>query len=121
VAGIGFQGSVRRRGGRVIPQYFVLLGGGIDGGGARFGRLAAKLPARRVGEAVERLVALYTAQRDPGESPEAYFRRVELSEVKAALSELEAITPQDALPEDYVDIGDDAEFVVEAMEGECSA
>jgi sulfite reductase (NADPH) hemoprotein beta-component len=121
VAGIGFQGSVRRLGGRVIPQYFVLLGGGIDGGGARFGRLAAKLPARRVGEAVERLVALYTAQRDPGESPEAYFRRVELSEVKAALSELEAITPQDALPEDYVDIGDDAEFVVEAMEGECSA
>ncbi|HVQ23952.1 MAG TPA: nitrite/sulfite reductase, partial [Planctomycetota bacterium] len=30
VAGIGFQGSVRQMGGRVLPQYFVMLGGGVD-------------------------------------------------------------------------------------------
>jgi sulfite reductase (NADPH) hemoprotein beta-component len=67
IAGLGFQGSVRKLGDRVIPQYFVMVGGGIDTGGARFGRLAAKLPARRVPEAVERLVALYAAERDAGE------------------------------------------------------
>jgi sulfite reductase (NADPH) hemoprotein beta-component len=121
VAGLGFQGSVRRLGGKVIPQYFVLLGGGVDSGGARFGRLAAKLPARRVPQAVERLVALCASEAEPGETPAAYFRRVELSVVKALLADLERITPEDALPEDHVDLGEEAEFRLEAMEGECSA
>jgi sulfite reductase (NADPH) hemoprotein beta-component len=121
VAGIGLQGSVRRLGNKVIPQYFVLVGGGLDSAGARFGRLAAKVPARRVAAAVERLVALYASQRDPGESPAAFFARVELDELKALLADLEAIAPEDALSEDFVDLGEDAPFVVEAMQGECSA
>jgi sulfite reductase (NADPH) hemoprotein beta-component len=119
VAGLGLQGSVRRLAGKVIPQYFVLLGGGVDSAGARFGRLAAKLPARRVPQAVERLIALYAAEAEPGETATAYFRRVELSVVKALLADLERITPEDALPEDYVDLGEESEFRLEAMEGEC--
>ena len=31
IAGIGFQGSVRKVGGRAVPQYFVMVGGGVDG------------------------------------------------------------------------------------------
>jgi sulfite reductase (NADPH) hemoprotein beta-component len=121
IAGLGFQGSVRRLGDKVIPQYFVTVGGGIDTAGARFGRLAAKIPARRVPEAVERLVALYVSERDAGETPATFFRRADLGLVKSALAGLDAITADDALPEDYVDLGDDAEFKVEAQEGECSA
>jgi sulfite reductase (NADPH) hemoprotein beta-component len=59
VSAIGFQGSARKVGGRAVPQYFVLLGGGLGPDGARFGRLAAKIPARRVPAALERLVALW--------------------------------------------------------------
>jgi len=121
IAGIGFQGSVRRLGDRVIPQYFVMLGGGVDTAGARFGRLAAKLPARRVPQAIERLAALYTAEAEPGENATTFFRRVELDEVKTLLSDLERLTPEDALPADFVDLGESSEFKVEAMEGECSA
>jgi sulfite reductase (NADPH) hemoprotein beta-component len=121
IAGIGFQGSVRRLGDRAIPQYFVMLGGGVDSGGARFGRIAAKVPARRVPQVVDRLVALYTAEGEPGESPVAFFRRVDLGEVKALLADLERLTPEDAQPEDYVDLAEDHAFKVEAMEGECSA
>ena len=58
VAGIGLQGSVRKVGGRVAPQYFVLLGGDAaagDGGTARFGKVVLKVPARRVPQAVEAL------------------------------------------------------------------
>ena len=121
IAGIGFQGSVRRLGRRVIPQYFVLIGGAVDTGGARFGRLAAKIPARRVPQAVERLVALYAAEGEPDETPAAFFRRVDLAEVKQLLADLERLAPEDALPADYVDLGDDADFKVEPMEGECSA
>ena len=50
IATIGFQGSVRRIGARAVPQYFVMVGGGAEHGGATFGRLAAKIPARRIPE-----------------------------------------------------------------------
>ena len=32
---------------RAVPQYFVMVGGGVDVDGATFGRLVAKIPARR--------------------------------------------------------------------------
>jgi len=121
IAGLGFQGSVRKLGNKVIPQYFVMVGGGIDTGGARFGRLAAKVPARRMPEVVERLVALYASEPDAGEAAPAFFRRVDVGVVKSALADFEAITAADALPEDYVDLAEHTEFKVEAQEGERSA
>jgi sulfite reductase (NADPH) hemoprotein beta-component len=121
VAGLGFQGSVRKLDGRPVPQYFVMVGGGVTDGRAHFARLAAKLPARRAGEALERLVALYKSEAREGETAKEFFRRVELERVKAVLADLEALTAETATPTDYVDIGDEAEFKVETMEGECSA
>jgi sulfite reductase (NADPH) hemoprotein beta-component len=121
VAGIGFQGSVRKLGDRVIPQYFVMIGGGSDGSDARFARLAAKVPARRVTEAVDRLLSLYRSERAAGEAAPAFFRRLDTARAKAVLADLEAMTPADAVPADFVDLGDEVEFKVEAMEGECSA
>ena len=68
VATIGFQGSIRKLGDRVVPQYFMTLGGGAGPDGATFGRLTAKIPARRVPEAVERMLRLYEEERTPGET-----------------------------------------------------
>ncbi len=122
VAGIGFQGSVRKLGARVVPQYFVMLGGGVDETGvAHFGRLIAKLPARRVPAAVERLVALCAAERAPGEDPAAYFRRADPARLRAALRDLEALSPDDARPDDFIDLGEQTAFTVATQAGECSA
>jgi len=121
IAGIGFQGSVRRLGDRVIPQYFVMLGGGVDDAGAHFGRIAAKLPVRRLPSALERLIVLYRSERRATESAQAFFRRVEIARVQALLADLEILRVEDALPEDFVDVGDDAAFRIETLEGECSA
>jgi sulfite reductase (NADPH) hemoprotein beta-component len=121
IAGLGFQGSVRKLGDKVLPQYFVMVGGGVDGDGAHFARLASKIPARRLPAAVERLIGLYGSERAPGESAAAFFRRVEIGRVKAELADLERITPEDAVPADFVDLGDDAAFQLTTMEGECSA
>ncbi len=41
--------------------------------------------------------------------------------MKAALADLEAITAADAVPDDFVDLGEETQFKVEALEGECSA
>ncbi|HEV3486490.1 MAG TPA: nitrite/sulfite reductase [Vicinamibacterales bacterium] len=44
IAGIGFQGSLRKVGGRPAPHYFVLVGGGTVDGVTTFGRLSATIP-----------------------------------------------------------------------------
>jgi sulfite reductase (NADPH) hemoprotein beta-component len=106
VAGIGFQGSLRRLGSRVVPQYFVMLGGHVGENGAEFGRLSAKIPARRIPEAVERLVLLCRDERGSGETAREFFRRLPVERVKALLSDLESLDSADAQPADFVDLGD---------------
>jgi sulfite reductase (NADPH) hemoprotein beta-component len=121
IAGLGFQGSVRQVAGKAAPQYFVMVGGGVHDDGARFARLAAKIPARRLPETLDRLLDLFQAERINGETARTFFQRVDVARVKAALADLEALRPEDARPEDFVDLGEQGTFKVEAMEGECSA
>jgi sulfite reductase (NADPH) hemoprotein beta-component len=121
VATIGFQGSVRKVGGNAVPQYFVMLGGRADSDNATFARLAAKIPARRVAAALERLLDLYRAEKIDGETAGAFFQRVPVPRVKALLADLEALTPETVQPEDHVDLGESAAFVPEVMEGECAS
>jgi sulfite reductase (NADPH) hemoprotein beta-component len=108
-------------GGKVIPQYFVTVGGGVDGEGAKFGRLVGKIPARRMAETVERLLGLYAAEGTPGEPARAFFQRLDPAHARAALADLERLTPEDVVPADYIDLGDEEEMKLETMEGECSA
>jgi sulfite reductase (NADPH) hemoprotein beta-component len=121
IAGVGFQGSIRKLGTRVVPQYFVFVGGATDTRGARFGRLAAKVPARRGALVLERLIDLYQTDQQPSESATAFFARVDIARVKGVLKDLEQLTPEDALPDDFVDLGEDTEFKPEVLDGECSA
>jgi sulfite reductase (NADPH) hemoprotein beta-component len=121
IATIGFQGSVRRLGSRAVPQYFVMVGGGVSEQGASFARLAAKIPARRITDALERLIALYAREREAEESAPAFFARVDLDRVKGELADLERLQPGDAVPTDFVDLGDADEFAPVVMDGECSA
>ena len=88
IATLGFQGSVRRLGSRAVPQYFVMVGGGVTDRGAAFGRLAAKIPARRIPQVVERLIALYAREKEPAESATEFFGRVSLDVVKVELADL---------------------------------
>jgi len=121
IAGLGFQGSVRKVAGKAVPQYFVMLGGGVDESGATFGRLAAKIPARRVPQALERLIALYATERAEAETALGFFRRVDLARVKALLADLETLADEAAVAADFIDLGEETEFKVETQEGECLA
>ena len=121
IASIGFQGSIRRLGDRAVPQYFVMVGGKADGDDATFGRIAAKIPARRAPEAVDRLVELYRAERRDGERLADLFIRTDVARVKTVLADLEKLTETDAKPEDFIDLAEDQEFAPVVMDGECSA
>jgi sulfite reductase beta subunit-like hemoprotein len=119
VAGLGFQGGVRKVDGKAVPQYHLHLGGSVGEAGAIFGRLVAKIPARKTPAVVERLIQLYAAERQGDERPHAFFARVTKDRVLAALGDLvELKTPA---PEDFVDLGESAAFTVTEGEGECAA
>ncbi len=120
VAALGFHGTMRRVGGQAVPEYQLHLGGGIGREGATFGRQIVKLPARRVPDAVLRLLELYRQERSDGEAPLAYFRRVEAEVVKRAVADLAEFDAATAKPEDWLDHGDEAPFKVAIGQGECA-
>lgn len=102
VAAIGLQGSVRKVAGRAVAQYFVLLGGSAADGAARFGTLAAKIPARRIPEAVERLTLFFLSERREGETAGAFFTR-EAERARELVAPLEALAPEEVAPEDLAE------------------
>jgi sulfite reductase beta subunit-like hemoprotein len=121
VASIGFQGSIRKLGDRPVPQYFMMLGGGAGPDGASFGRLTAKIPARRIPEAVNRMLRLYEEERTTGETATAFFLRVDPAHARAAVADLEKMAAEEAMPADFIDPGEDHAFNPEVMDGECAS
>jgi sulfite reductase (NADPH) hemoprotein beta-component len=97
-----------------------MVGGGVDANGASFGRLMAKIPARRGPEAVDRLARLYAAERSPDESAKSFFTRVDATRVKLLLHDLEQLTTETATTDDFIDLAESKEFAPETMEGECA-
>jgi hypothetical protein len=92
----------------------------VDHRGARFGRQVIKVPARRVPEAVARMLTLYEGERVGDESPAAFYERVESSRVSALLQDLAALDAQTP-DEVFLDIGESVGFRVAIGEGDCAA
>jgi len=121
ISGVGFQGAVRKVDGKSVPQYFLMLGGSLKADGAVFNRIAAKVPARRIPEAMNRLLKMYAAEKTEGEAPEDYFARVELPKVQTLLKDLIEMDAATATAEDFIDLGETRAFEVVLQEGECAA
>lgn len=120
IATIGFHGGVRKIGDRAAPQYVVLVGGTVGPDGARFGRIAGKVPVRRVRETIERLIKVAERSRAPGQTVDAWLRAADQGTLKAAIQDLN--TSEETVSEaDFVDIGSTTPFTVVEMEGECAA
>lgn len=121
ISGVGFQGAVRKVDGKSVPQYFLMLGGSVKAEGAVFNRQAAKIPARRIPEAMDRLLRLYAAEKNAGEAPEDFLARVELPKVQALLKDLAEMDGASATADDFIDLGETRAFEVVLQEGECAA
>jgi len=120
VAPIGFQGGMRKIGGRAAPFYTVYAGAAVEGD-ATFGRIIGKVPARRVVDVVQALVASYEEKRLPGERADEYLARASTAELRAVVAPIEAIDGDSVTPEDFIDIGDQEAFRGETSEGECAS
>jgi len=118
IADVGFHGGAKTVGRETVPVYQLHLGGGVDARGARFGRQVVKIVARRVPDAVVGLLKLYDAEHSPGETPAAFFERVDGKRVVAALGDIVTAAPQ---PDEITDVGETSGFMVQTGAGECAA
>jgi sulfite reductase beta subunit-like hemoprotein len=122
IANIGFYGASIKVGEHTIPAYIPHIGGAYEGGDVRYGqRLKARLPAKRVPEAVERWVRYYESERNDGEEFNAFVDRVGPSEFEALVKDLTMPIEFNLENMNYfIDWTKNAPFEVIRGEGECA-
>jgi sulfite reductase beta subunit-like hemoprotein len=122
IADIGFYGASIKVGQHTIPAYIPHVGGVYEGGEVRYGqRLKARLPAKRVPEAVERWVRFYESERVDGEPFTAFVDRVGTQEFEQKVKDL--TLPIEFSLENmnhFIDYNREVPFVVQRGEGECA-
>ena len=122
IANIGFYGAAMKVGGRQLPAYIAHLGGNYEGGEVVMGkRLKARIPAKRVPDAVERWVRHYEANRTEGEEFNPFVERVGTDEFEALVKDL--AMPVEFGPEHithFMDWNRTGLYEVVRGEGECA-
>jgi sulfite reductase beta subunit-like hemoprotein len=122
IANIGFYGASIKVGDHTIPAYIPHIGGAYEGGDVRYGqRLKARLPAKRVPEAVDRWVRFYESERLGDEEFNAFVARVGVKEFESLVKDL--TMPVQFTLENmnyFVDWTKNAPFEVIRGEGECA-
>jgi sulfite reductase beta subunit-like hemoprotein len=122
IGNIGFYGASIKVGEHTIPAYIPHVGGAYEDGDVRYGqRLKARLPAKRVPEAIERWVRYYQSERGEGEPFNAFVDRVGPKEFEALVKDLSM--PVEFSLENmnyFIDWTKNVPFEVVRGEGECA-
>ena len=124
IADLGFHGAAIKVGNRQIPAYHMFVGGNYRNDEIRLGTLVPKvrIPAKRVPDAVERVLALYHGDRaDGAEEFAAWIDRVGMQPVQSAVEDL--MLPVEFAPETlpmFVDWDREDIYVLQRGEGECA-
>ena len=107
---------------QTVPAYIAHLAGSYERGDVAFGhRLKARLPAKRVPDAVERWVRFYERDRIDGEEFNAFVERVGTGAFEAEVKDL-AMPIEFSLEnlEHFIDWSRSEPYKVERGEGECA-
>ncbi|MEO8456637.1 MAG: nitrite/sulfite reductase [Chloroflexota bacterium] len=122
LAAIGLQGSSFTANGATIPCFDISLGGGNydQHGGGKFGVRVARVPSRRVPQAIKKIIDHYVANRDQGEEFVAFVDRVGAKTFDPLLDEFKEVGPVHQDIQMYMDWGKEELFQVIRGEGECS-
>jgi sulfite reductase beta subunit-like hemoprotein len=122
IANIGFYGASIRVGDKTIPASIPHIGGRYEGGGIQYGaRLKARIPSKRVPEAIERWIRFYESDRDEGEEFNAFAERVGTAAFEARVKDLSM--PAEFSLENmslFMDWTKSVPFEVVRGEGECA-
>ncbi|HKG04714.1 MAG TPA: nitrite/sulfite reductase [Conexibacter sp.] len=122
IANIGFYGASIRVGDKTIPASIPHIGGTYEGGTVGYGaRLKARIPSKRVPEAVERWIRFYESDRSDGEEFNAFAERVGTSAFEERVKDL--TLPAEFNLENmnlFMDWTKSVPFEVVRGEGECA-
>ena len=78
IATIGLFGSAQRVNGQMTPFYQLQLGGAVTNGNVKFGEHSIRIPAKKVPEAISKLMSLYRSERQDNETFKSWINRLRL-------------------------------------------
>ena len=120
LAAIGLQGSSFSANGATIPCFDVFLGGGGYVGGDKFAVRVARVPAKRIPQAIRKIIDYYLAQRQEGEEFVSFVDRIGPKNFDPLLDEFKEVGPIHEDIQIYMDWGKEELFQVIRGEGECA-
>ncbi|MDP6455498.1 MAG: nitrite/sulfite reductase [SAR202 cluster bacterium] len=122
IGDIGFHGAAAKGPGGQVPAYDMFVGGSYDDGDARFGqRVKVKIPAKRVPEAVEKVLIFYKAERNDGEEFKNFVTRVGPESFEPVVQEFRDLPELNRETLDtYMDWNKTIKYILERGEGECA-
>jgi sulfite reductase (ferredoxin) len=121
VADLGFYGVSRNKNGYTVPHFQVLLGGEWGNNAGSYGLAIGAVPSKRIPETVDRITGRYRAERLPGETFQAFVKRIGKAECKKMIDEFTAVPPHEQDASFYSDWGDPREFTIgDIGVGECA-
>ncbi len=117
---IGLQGASFKAGMTEIPCYDLFLGGGNYIGCDKYGTRVARVPAKRIPQAVAKIIRTYQEEREGGESFLQYVDRVGPKYFDPLLNEFKEVGPISEEIDVYMDWGKEELFQVVRGEAECA-
>jgi sulfite reductase (ferredoxin) len=130
IATIGFFGGATRMNNSMTPTYTMLFGGSAGEQG-ELGKAAMRVPAKRVIDAILKVIELYKQQRLGDETLHQWVVNItkgrgtgpikNLEDMKAALAQVTQLPAPDKDPDAYIDYGSDSRFSAKTARGECAA
>ena len=126
IANIGFHGGTLRANGAMLPAYEIFLGGQYDStdGEIRIGkRIQVRIPAKRVPDALKKMLSHYQEYRSEGERFNEFLDRQGSASFEDLLQEFHLVGQFNDEPDSdlFIDWSQDKQYVLERGEGECLA
>jgi sulfite reductase (ferredoxin) len=104
-----------------VPHFLLLLGGALEDNAGNYGLAIGAIPSKRVPETVDRLLDLYSAEREEGEAFRPWVMRVGKKTIKEKLQDLMAVPTYEDDKSFYVDWHDAREYSIgDIGVGECA-
>ena len=117
IANIGFFGTSKVKGGKVMPLFQVLLGGEQKGNASSYGLPVSKVAAHRAPEVIRRLTSIYDSEKTNGETFNETMQRLGKKDIAERLTDLAELGEDDAF---YYDNRQPWEYVKDVGKGECA-
>jgi sulfite reductase (ferredoxin) len=104
-----------------VPHFLMVLGGSMDDNAGNYGLAVGAIPSKRAPAAVDRLLELYSAERQGDEGFRGWVMRVGKKAIKEKVSDLMEVPAYEADKSFYMDWHDSREYSIgDIGVGECA-